>query len=503
MKLSHPNIKIRRVGGNLKRRSFFSLGKAVSDNLVVYNNTVSVALRALTERLYYVKDGAGGFKECPKPSQGSFQRLARYAKCIKRNLCALPPVWTRDEFRDHYTGPKFKRYQKAVERLSVGGVSRKHGYLSTFIKAELYNASNKPDPCPRLIQPRSPVFNVEVGRFLRPMEKLIYGAIDRMFGHKVVLKCEPPWDRAKVIKEHWDSLDDPCFVGLDASRFDQHVSDEALQFEHSVYTTINRSRLLAWLLTMQRNQRGFANMSNGTIEYVVQGCRASGDMNTALGNVILMCVITLNYLERVNVPWRFINDGDDCGIFINRRDLFRLAGVRAHFLEFGFELTIEDPVFVMEHIEFCQSRPVQFGESSWMMVRNIAKALNQDETFLHNRPWASLDEIRHATGVCGLALYEGCPILDAFYRSMLGSNVRAETVTRLCKEAGGWQYHASKRRQCDVDVDVARASVYRAFGYLPDHQIAIEDEMRARVFSKTLLVQIEPKPVDRKAYYIA
>jgi hypothetical protein len=314
VKLSHPNIKIRRVGGPLKRRTFFSLGKSVSDNLICYNNTVSVALRALTERLFYVKDGRGGFKECPKPVPGAFQELAKYAKCIKRNLPALPSVWTREEFRDRYTGPKFKRYQAAVERLAVGGVNRKHGYLATFIKAELYNASNKSDPCPRLIQPRSPVFNVEVGRFLRPMEKLIYEAIDRMFGHQVVLKCAAPWDRAKIIRSHWESLDDPCFVGLDANRFDQHVSDEALGFEHSVYSTINRSRVLAWLLKMQRNQRGFANMSNGTIEYVVEGCRASGDMNTALGNVILMCIIMLHYLRRLDIPWRFIDDGDDCGV---------------------------------------------------------------------------------------------------------------------------------------------------------------------------------------------
>jgi hypothetical protein len=137
-----------------------------------------------------------------------------------------------------------------------------------------------------------------------------------------------------------------------------------------------------------------------------------------------------------------------------------------------------------------------------MMVRNIDKALKQDEIFLHNKPWATLDEIRHATGVGGLALYEGCPILDSYYRSMLGSNVRQDVVDRLCAEAGGWQYHASRRRQCDVNEVIARASVYKAFGYLPEHQMVIENEVRDRVFSSKTLVQIEPKPTDRKAYYI-
>jgi len=502
VKLHHPNIKIRKAGGIIKRRKFFSLGTSVSDNLVCYNNTVSVALRALTERLYFVKDGRGGFVECPKPVQGAFLELRRYAKCIKRKLVALPTVWSREQFRDHYTGPKFKRYSHAVERLSCGGVSRKHGYLKTFIKAELYNASSKNNPCPRLIQPRSPEFNVEVGRFIKPMEKLIYGAIDRMFGHHCVLKCDAPWDRARTIKEHWDSLDDPCFVGMDASRFDQHVSEEALEFEHSVYSTINRSKLLARLLAMQRKQRGFANMVDGTIEYLVDGCRASGDMNTALGNVILMCMIMYNYLEQLSCPWRFIDDGDDCGIFINRKDLPKLSGIAEHFLRFGFEMEIEESVDYFEGIEFCQCRPVQLGTSSYMMVRNITKALKHDETYLHNKPWATLDEIRHATGICGLALYEGVPILDAYYRSMLGSNMRASVVDRLCKEAGGWQYHASVRRCCSVDTDVARASVYRAFGYLPEHQLVLEQELRARVISDSLLTQIIPKPTDRSAYYL-
>ena len=136
-----------------------------------------------------------------------------------------------------------------------------------------------------------------------------------------------------------------------------------------------------------------------------------------------------------------------------------------------------------------------------MMVRNITKALTNDEMFLRNKPWATLDEIRHATGVCGLSLYEGVPILDAFYRSMLGSNMRVSVIERLVREASGWQYHASHKRQCDVDTDVARASVYKAFGYLPDQQIVIENTMRARVFSTDILTQYSPSPLDRKAYY--
>jgi len=320
------------------RKAFGYVSGNIGHNIFFYNNTLSVVLRALTERLYYVK-GQDGFIPCPKPTL-SFSTLSYFIRQAKRNLPALPPVWTASEFVQSYTGSKYKRYDAAKKNLDIRGPKRSFGYWKTFIKAEFYDGTKKSNPCPRLIQPRSPEYNILVGRYLRPLEKLLYKSIDRCFGHHVVLKCDNPWQRAETIKKYWDEFDAPVFVGLDASRFDQHVSAEALAFEHSMYNSVFKSAELAEYLTWQIDNIGFANVCDGSVRYTSDGVRGSGDMNTAMGNVFLMCSITHNYLRQLPCKWRFINDGDDCGIFLEQRDLHLLDSLPEHHLQFGFEMEV-------------------------------------------------------------------------------------------------------------------------------------------------------------------
>lgn len=490
-------VQVRRVSGYVDTQ--------VTENLVVYNNSVSVALRALTERLYFVKSSSG-FVPCPKPVCGAFSALRRFRVSLRKRMPSLPPVWSAEQFVASYTGLKAKRYGAALTSLRNGGWRTHFSHLKTFIKGEFYNAGSKPNPCPRLIQPRSPEYNLSLGCYIRPAEKMIYKAIDRVFGHHVVLKCDAPWKRGEVIGQYWNEFQRPAFVGLDASRFDQHVSVEALEYEHSIYLDIfHNDPTLARLLKMQLHQVGYARFKDGALRYVVDGCRASGDMNTALGNVVLMCAMCHTYLSGLGLSrYRFINDGDDCGIFLEASELEKLVGLEEYFLRFGFEMEVEDPAYIIEHIEFCQGRPVHVGGDQYMMVRNVHKALRQDRLFIDNKDWASIDEIGHATGVCGLALYEGFPVLDAFYRSMLSGSVRSEVVGRLLNEKDGWKYYASSKRPFKgVDIDAARTSIYHAFNILPDRQLAYEENFRAMDKELTSLITLKSTPLDKYLYHIS
>lgn len=478
VRLSHNNIKVTSRRGLMRvRRGFGYYRDVVQDNIFFYNNSVSVVLRALTERLYYVK-GKDGFVPCPRPVV-SFSTLRGIRNRIRRALSALPPVWTHDEFVQSYTGCKQRRYAAAAATLAERGLRRSDGYLKTFIKAELYNGTSKADPCPRLIQPRSPEYNVVLGCYLRPAEKLIYKAIDKVFGHHVVLKCDNMFKRAETIVEYWGEFKDPVFVGLDASRFDQHVSPEALEFEHGLYNDIFKDTQLAEILQWQIKQRGFADMTDGSVTYTVDGCRASGDMNTALGNVILMCTITLNYLQGLECPWRFINDGDDCGIFIESCDLHRLVDLPAHHLLYGFEMEVEPPAYRLEHIEFCQCRPIQLNQYEWMMVRNIHKAIKHDWICITSKDWCTTEEILVATSHSGRALYGDVPVLGDMYDAMARFQVRHDRVERLLQNKEGWRSALTGHRKHPVDETIARVSIYHAFGLLPDEQVALEVEYRA------------------------
>lgn len=482
-RLAHKQIKVLSSGGLIKKRQAFGIFSSnIVNNIFFYNNTMSVALRALTERLYYVK-GKDGFVPCPKPT-APFSTLHHISEKLRRCLPDLPPVWTVEQFIQSYAGSKRKRYEAAAANLALRGLRRRDGNLSTFIKAELYDGTIKEDPCPRLIQPRTPEYNIAIGVFLRPLEKLVYKGIDRMFGHHVVLKCDNPWKRAETIVKYWHEFNEPVYVGLDASRFDQHTSAEALEFEHSFYNRLFKSRWLAELLSWQVDQVGYANMVDGSIKYTVRGCRASGDMNTALGNVFLMCTITYNFLTSLPCKWRFINDGDDCGIFIERRDLPLLDSLPQHHLAYGYEMEIEAPASCIEQIEFCQSRPVQLNESSWMMVRNIHKAMRHDWISVTSRNYATMEENFVATARCGLALYADVPVLSSMYLAMSQFKVRENVVQRiLAEEHSGigrtWRLFSSEKRMFPVDETIARVSIWKAFGLLPDSQVALEEQFRA------------------------
>lgn len=478
VRLSHSQIKVTsRVGLVKCRKAFGYFSEEISGNIFFYNNTVSVVLRALTERMFYVR-GKDGFVPCPRPLV-SFSTLDYFLRRLRKNLPTLPSVWTYDEFVNSYTGSKRRRYSSAVANLSRRGLRRSDGYLKTFIKAELYNGTTKADPCPRLIQPRTPEYNVELGKYLRPAEKLIYKAIDVVFGHHVVLKCDNMYKRAATIVDYWGEFNDPCFVGLDASRFDQHVSPEALEFEHSLYNSIFKSDELAKLLQWQVDQVGYANMADGDVKYTVSGCRASGDMNTALGNVVIMCAVTHHYLSALPCHWRFINDGDDCGVFIERACIGLLDDLPSHHLQYGFEMEVENPVFELEQVEFCQSRPVQLNEHEWMMVRNVHKAMANDWIVITAQNWVDSSEILQATSRCGMALYGDLPVLGEMYKAMSRCKGRESVVERLLESKEGWRRNISGHRLYPVDETIARVSIYRAFGLLPDAQLDLENRYRA------------------------
>jgi hypothetical protein len=504
--LCHENIKVLRDFGKRKVRNAYGYVRGVvGDNVFFYNNSLSVGLRALTERLYYVK-GQDGFVPCPRPT-ASFTTLRKFRDAVVRNLPERPPVWTNLQFVQSYTGPKFKSYMNALNNLTLRGVRRQYGYWKTFIKAEFYNGTTKSNPCPRLIQPRSTEYNILIGRYLKPAEKLIYKAIDRVFGYHVVMKCDNPWQRAKTIVQYWNEFSNPVFVGLDASRFDQHVSAEALSYEHSLYNKIFASKELEEFLRWQINNVGYANFSDGSLKYTVQGVRGSGDMNTALGNVFLMCSITHHYLEGLGIKYRFINDGDDCGVFLEASNLHLLDDLPAHHLAYGFEMDVEDPVYELEHVEFCQSRPINLGDGNWMMVRNIHKAIQNDWLNVNSVDYASLNDRLAATGRCGLALYADVPVLGAMYEKMASVTHDPVVVDRLLSShfsgvGRTWRMFASQHRAYPVVLTEARASLFKAFGLLPSYQEQLEEEFRAFILPQSEKVNFVTDPKSSVQYYV-
>jgi len=291
--------------------------------------------------------------------------------------------------------------------------------MSTFIKAEKVNLALKSDPAPRVIQPRNPRYNVELGKYLLPLEHKVYDAIDKLFKSPTIMSKYNAFEQARILREHWSKFSTPVCVGLDASRFDQHVSEQALKFEHSFYLDLfGKNTQLKDLLKWQLTNRGFARASDGHFSYYKVGSRMSGDMNTSLGNKFLMCLMAKAYIDTKRTKIEFVNNGDDCLMFLEKDDLPKLNDLKSYFLDFGFKIVTEPPVFEFEHIEFCQCKPIECNDI-FRMIRNVKTCLLKDVTAVslgHDitqyRAWLA------DVSACGLSFCADVPVMGAFYRML-------------------------------------------------------------------------------------
>lgn len=439
----------------------------------VHNSNLKNVARGIVERVFYVsRDGA--LAQAPQPLSQVFDRLSEVRKRLL-SVMRPTPIVARDEYPSLYTGRKHGIYKRAYESLLVRGVSIRDAWVNTFVKAEKVNFDSKGDPAPRVIQPRSPRYILEVGRYLKLFEKELCKAFARVWGYPVVLKGMNAHQVGHWISEHWAAFEEPVAVGLDASRFDQHVSVAALQWEHSIYNGVFNSKELRRLLKWQCHNRGVARCHGYRVDYEVSGRRMSGDINTGMGNCLLMSSMVLAYCESVGIKFRLANNGDDCVLFIEKRDLHRLDGIDRWMLDFGFTLTREDPVFVLEQVQFCQAQPVHC-DSGWRMVRDPRTAMSKDCVSLLG--WdsvANFQQWAYAIGSCGLSLTTGVPVWESWYRQLVGVGREAAVGVEEQIWDSGLGYMARGVPTCVIS-DECRYSFYKAFGILPDMQEALELE---------------------------
>lgn len=441
-------------------------------NMQTHNNSLANLCRGVGERVLYIN------KDCVKPvtpKDGVFEkRLASYRDRLSNGLGWQSPV-NYEKFVDYYKGPRRLVYQRAVDGLLFEAVRPRDAMLKTFVKAEKINLSLKSDPVPRVIQPRNPRYNVEVGRYLKPLEHRMYDEIDKLFGSPTIMSAYNSYKQAEIIREKWSKFSDPVCVGLDASRFDQHVSVQALQFEHSIYNRLFRSRKLKWLLRMQLKNYGIARANDGFFRYEKEGSRMSGDMNTSLGNKVLMCLMAHSYISGLNFPVGFVNNGDDCLMITDRKYLNSMEGLEGYFKDFGFNIVRETPVTEFEQIEFCQTKPVCCN-GIWRMVRNVRTCLSKDVTCVNlGHDVESYRRLLKDIGTCGLATAADVPVLGAFYRMLVRMGLDGKYAGQWNSEFN-WYYTSSLNSRClhSSPDEYGRYSYWLSTGISPDAQVQLE-----------------------------
>jgi hypothetical protein len=291
-----------------------------------------------------------------------------------------------------------------------------------------------------------------------------------MMGARVVAKGRNAYERAEMLHDAWSAFDNPVAIIVDASRFDQHVSLQALEWEHSFYNALFKNDPdLRQLLSWQLRNKGFAKSKTGGIIFEVEGVRGSGDMNTALGNVILMCGMLWSFLREQGIRSRIVDDGDDAVVVMDRKDLGRFRTFcKPWFRELGFTMKYESVAYEFQDIEFCQTKPVFDGER-WVMCRDPRIVLSKDlvcvRGYSNSRDWKQL---MGSVGLSGMALAGNLPIFWKFYQCFQPQGERRD------QSGMDWLAKGMCYKKCEP-TQSCRYSFYCAFGITPDEQVALED----------------------------
>lgn len=486
---------VRRNGQTAKTRQFVVLsGFGPDHNLGVYNNNVDTVERSMTERYFLCQEKEDQFRPAysVRPSAFKGDGFDEFRESVIKAMPKLPRM-SRSATVASYRGPKQKVYANAQISLEETPIDVKDSRLNSFTKFEKVDVGK----APRGINPRSARYNLELARFLKHAEHHFFNAINKVFGARTkatVIKGFNADVSAGIIADKMAVFKNPVAIGLDAKKFDMHVSTRALKYEHSFYRKLfPRCSKLLRLLKWQLVNKGTAYTVDGSVVFEMKGTRSSGDINTSLGNCILMCAMVFAYCKMLGIDCELANNGDDCVVFMEREDETKFrASLPGWFRKRGFAMTVEKSVSEVEEIEFCQTHPVLLS-TGWRMVRNLKAVMEKDPICLLpiNGPKV-LQKWLHAVGTCGGILSSGVPVLSDFYKSMLRHGVDSKG---LINEVYKGRSQLALGKGCAVGeiTPSARVSFYYAFGVTPDHQIALEDHYK----SLQLDLQIQ-EAVDRE-----
>lgn len=460
-------------------------GYAGDQTMGIFNAGIDTLATALVERVFYCEVD-GKLLGFPYVDQEHVNHTLKHQfRALTRRMRGCTMI-SPEQFVQTYRGPKQRLYERARIEYYTRGVCRNDSISCSFVKIEKGNVSK----APRCIQPRGPVYNLALGMYIKPIEHRMYNAIAHMFGDgPTVMKGYNVNDIGRIARGKWDSFTDPVAVGLDAKRFDAHVSKAVLSWEHSIYAQIfNNDPTLSELLRWQLYNVGKGYCYDGKLKYTVVGKRFSGDMNTALGNCIIMCAMIHSYSKSVRVPTKLLNNGDDCTVFMERKHLSTfISGVEDWFYSLGFRMTVETPVYHLEEVEFCQMHPV-WVDGEYKMVRNLVKTIEKD--VMCTLPLQSagvLGKWLQSIGDCGMSLCPGVPIMQEFYATLRRSGALntsrspSEAFKRTIFANSGVRFLCAGLSPKWLDVsERTRFSFWLAFGVTPDQQKLIETNMKLK-----------------------
>lgn len=398
---------------------------------------------------------------------------------------------SREEAVSELNPAKRRRYEDALKSLRRSELTDKDAEISMFVKADKLDGIGSEERKPRAIQGRSPRYNLEIAKFLKPIEHKLMGWKGPRRGvlrSRVFAKGLNNAQRARLIIEKTQNFSRPQVVCVDASAWDASVTVGHLQLCHALYLAGMRSPEFKALLQHQLLNKGKSHSGH---EYWIKGNRMSGDMDTGIGNSLLNILVFSTAMKILGISkWDFLCDGDDALVFVEEgsMDCEELNRVCK---DLGFCLT-GGPVNVSSgnfwDIEFCRSHPIWTPGSGWIMCRNMQRAVDcfgLTHRYAHV-PLSAYKKFLAGCGICELTCSKELPMIGplAWHSSMItgkrifGSEERWRSGVRLSDST--LRYTSDNNRK-PVIHPRTRAQVALAFNISIDQQVAYEDSIPSRL----------------------
>lgn len=458
--------------------------------------------------------GGRVLRQVPPPHPEAITSLSLQTTKLAKSLPSIVSPVEMDLLIGWFPQHKRALYSRELVSLSNYGLTKNDRRIGAFVKNEKLLIEEK-DADPRMIQARTPRFNLELGQFTRAIEKGLYKLLDEETDVPMIAKGMNMRERAVALKTLWDSLENPVALSLDLSRWDMHVSPEMMAVAHQFYNQIIDDPWLREILSYQLQNTGF---TAGGVKYAVKGNVMSGDMTTALGNcvmVVLVLRVIQDFLKRPGASeyswmsrWRksveklsrkcrklrFLDDGDDHVVMCEKPAYPLLSEMLPMVWEhMGHKMTVDGMTEDFEQIMFCQHKPL-YHHGMWEMMPNPLKVLGTAFCVTGDRCHNQSDKMKYLGTMweARAILHQGQPVLGPlFHRLSKWNKQRLSSDNARRSMMAGMERMALADGRSTVEItDVepeTRAKVSSQWGLEVDLQHLIENNF---LVSHSLLTEV-------------
>lgn len=339
----------------------------------------------------------------PVPNFDESQIKDIFEDLFLKNRVVLRPA-KRWKVVNGYSGPYRRKYMEAHKEYHRVGLKSYMSHVTMFCKDDSYSC--EPEKAPRAIQYRNTTFALEQGRFTKPIEKWFYHILDDV--DTLIVGKSDPFTIAQHLHAKSAKYKNPCFLMLDASKFDSCVDIKWLKLTLGFYKRLypkRYHRTLDWLWTKTYINVG---KTRHGLRYKTWGTRMSGDMDTGLGNSIIMYLMLKSYLKQIDVRGSIMVNGDDSLVVIEQSDVGKAKDISC-FKRFGFNMKF-DISYSIHQAEFCQSR-LFYSDCGPMMALNPQRAIDRAGWTTMKYSKSNARAYINTIGRCNRAAHWGQPIL--------------------------------------------------------------------------------------------